>query len=317
MTRHLEKSFFTALNKGLLAPILNMVKSDQTLDMEIRNNYINIYYRGGNLSKLEEINPKTSYSLEFNENYFTGNPIKLPSKLNNTNGVDDLLECIPLLKHKMDLYFGRQKKTKKDKIRSWDEREAQQLLIRENNFGRLAMSTDYYICDMEYDNHKGSKFDLVAVKWPSRFYGKNCKLAVIEMKYGDNALKGDSGLLNHLKDINDFFRDEINRKSLEDEMQEVLKQKVELGLITNKNANNTIKSWDENDKPDLIFILSNHHPKKSNLLKEIKRICPTKYDSIKIKFAIASFMGYCLFEENIVDLETFRDKLGDYQKVPQ
>jgi len=57
----------------------------------------------------------------------------------------------------MDFYFGCHRK---------EEREAQQLILRENNFGRVSRATDYYICDIEYAA-AGSRFDMVAVHCPS------------------------------------------------------------------------------------------------------------------------------------------------------
>ena len=37
-----------------LSGVLNWVKEDSSLCLEIRENYINIYYRGGNIMKLTE-----------------------------------------------------------------------------------------------------------------------------------------------------------------------------------------------------------------------------------------------------------------------
>jgi len=40
--------------EGLLNPILARVKKDQTLMIAIRENYINLYYRGGKLLRVTE-----------------------------------------------------------------------------------------------------------------------------------------------------------------------------------------------------------------------------------------------------------------------
>ena len=53
----------------------------------------------------------------------------------------------------MDCYFGENRS---------DEREFQQLMVRDNNFGSIANSTDYYVCDIEYDSDNG-RFDMIAV----------------------------------------------------------------------------------------------------------------------------------------------------------
>lgn len=54
--RELSKDFLNNLKsaKGLLHPILERVEQDDTLMLAIRDNYINIYYRGGSLLKVKE-----------------------------------------------------------------------------------------------------------------------------------------------------------------------------------------------------------------------------------------------------------------------
>ena len=57
-----------ALNEGgLLQELLEIVKSDEDLVLEIRNDYFNIYYKGGNIAKVESAN-----SIQFDHNYFKG-----------------------------------------------------------------------------------------------------------------------------------------------------------------------------------------------------------------------------------------------------
>jgi len=64
---------------------------------------------------------------------------------------------MPVLKQTMDLFLSQHPK---------EEHEAQQLILRDNNFGGVSRATDYYVCDIEYANPHG-RFDLVAVHWPS------------------------------------------------------------------------------------------------------------------------------------------------------
>ena len=45
MARLLDKDFFKDLLDGDLENCLDYVRTDDTLDLEIRENYINIYYR--------------------------------------------------------------------------------------------------------------------------------------------------------------------------------------------------------------------------------------------------------------------------------
>jgi len=41
-------------------------------------------------------------------------------------------------------------------------------VVRENNYSSISNGTDYFIIDIEYDNHAHARFDLVAVEWPSK-----------------------------------------------------------------------------------------------------------------------------------------------------
>ncbi len=55
-------------SNGVLHPILPRVKKDHTLMLAIRENYINIYYRGGNILNLKE-HHKGYYQASFDDQY--------------------------------------------------------------------------------------------------------------------------------------------------------------------------------------------------------------------------------------------------------
>jgi hypothetical protein len=52
--RGLSKEFLAALTSGFLAELTREVKEDSDLDLEIRENYINLYYKGNSLLKLTQ-----------------------------------------------------------------------------------------------------------------------------------------------------------------------------------------------------------------------------------------------------------------------
>ena len=56
--RKLSDSFMEALSSGFISGIRRIVIDDKDLDFQIRNNYINIYYKGNSLLKLTEVSPK-------------------------------------------------------------------------------------------------------------------------------------------------------------------------------------------------------------------------------------------------------------------
>ena len=55
--------------KGLLAPLLKRVRADQTLCLELRENAIHLYYRGGRL--LCVVENFGAYTATFDEKYFS------------------------------------------------------------------------------------------------------------------------------------------------------------------------------------------------------------------------------------------------------
>ena len=62
--RHINTRFVDDLLHGELAYFLTQVKNNRTkLSLEIRNGYINIYYKGGNLLKITQ--KRTGYSFFF------------------------------------------------------------------------------------------------------------------------------------------------------------------------------------------------------------------------------------------------------------
>ncbi len=67
MARKLDNEFITDLLTGCLANLLNYVKQDNSLDLEIRDNYLNIYYLGGSILRVNKNDH--SYSFVFDYNY--------------------------------------------------------------------------------------------------------------------------------------------------------------------------------------------------------------------------------------------------------
>ena len=298
--RGLSNGFIATLNssKGIgLKRVLDRVNSDSTLALEIRENYINIYYRGGNLLKIGE--KDGVYSAFFDTQYInTGRSYTLPSTLAKVSDVAEWLDKIPLLKNEMDLWFGKNPK---------NEREFQQLLVRENNFKGAAKGTDYYISDIEYANTEG-RFDLIAVYWPSssseRKDNKNVGLALIEMKYLDGALRGKAGIIEHIQDMKNYLDPANNNLVLlKDEMKQVFNQKQALGLLDNQKH---IEEFNDR-KPEYIFVLANHDPDSKILYDELQKVKKNIANDLPfdLKFATSNFMGYGLYKQNIYGLDDF------------
>lgn len=286
-SRGLSPSFLADLQTGLLRPILERVKRDQSLCLEIRDNYINIYYRGGNVMRVSSAN--TGYSAFFDTKYFQGPVSPMPNpQLRNTSDVDAWLAALPTLKEAMDLW------------QPGAEREVQQLMLRDNNVSGIARSTDYYVCDIEYACDHG-RFDLVAVRWPStaaaRKKQEGHRLVLGEVKFGDGALDGTAGLHAHINNVNHFLAAPGKLASLKNEILHVFNQKRALGLIDCER--DLIGLSDE--PPILLLVLVNHDPDKSRLRNLLRTLPPSPHADLRV--ATGSLLGYGLYDCAILTID--------------
>ncbi len=295
--RGLSEKFMEDLKVGELKTLLETVKRDDTLCLEIREGYINIYYRGGNICKVSQ--EDKGYQFFFDMKYTEKYKEEVPELLKSGN-VEEIIKNIPILKNEMDSYFSKHAKL---------EREFQQLILRENNCTSISGDTDYYIVDIEYANRANkSRFDMVATKWLStskdRKKPTDLKLAFIEVKYGDGALTGSAGIQKHIKDLYKFLRGE--EKAIYEEAEKVINQKIELGLIYKIDKKITVSK----EKPEIILLCANHKPVKTALKREIKEVMQTsEYQELKemcdLKLATSSLMGYGLYNECMLSFEKF------------
>jgi hypothetical protein len=307
--RKLSKQFITHLKPGgHLNALLKRVQDDTTLDLEIRENYLNIYYRGGSLLKVSPMpkNPK-AYTFEFNKRYAPKEARRKleipPPTISTPDEVEAWESKIPILKDTMDLWFGARPK---------DERALQQLVVWENNDSPWAGGTDYFIVDIEYDSRKGEKeaggrFDLIAIRWESTPAARKLngsirpKLSVIEMKTGDGALKGKAGMLKHWNDFKKLSKPST-RAAFRKEMLDIFAQKRELGLIRSLTKNNNhIDRQALDPEIEFMFLLAGHDPASKKLNTELESL----KGNPNVTLCTANFMGYGLYKENVYDVPEF------------
>jgi hypothetical protein len=160
----------------------------------------------------------------------------------------------------------------------------------------------------------------MAIYWPAskRKKGSNCKVALIEMKYGDGALEGDAGLLKHLKDMHTLISDKENRyRELLQTMEVQFNQLGDLGLLKfNKGKSKAKVTLNVDDEPEVIFILANHNPRSKKLVKILGDHEIEKYEEstlFDLSFYVASFAGYGLHADSMYTLDEFR-KLCEVKK---
>lgn len=308
--RKLSESFINDLmNKnGLLHPILERVRQDDTLMLAIRDNYINIYYRGGNLLCAKQ-QGHDSYPSFFNERYNKSEktiPV-LPAIIKSRDDARTWVDEFSHLKEIMDIYFSSNSKL---------EREFQQLVARENNCSAISNESEYFVSDIEFaDSGLGARFDILAIRWLAshRKNGSNCRAVLMEMKYGDSALGGSAGLLKHLQDIDSLISDNDKYKSLLAMIESQFNQLAELGLLSfNRCSGGTKVKLDANDKPEVVFILANHNPRSTKLSLILDDPQVVKYGQDKrfdLRFFVSTFAGYGLHSDCMLTLTQFQKLL--------
>lgn len=291
--------------EGVLEPIHSRLKRDHTLMLAIRKNYINIYYRGGNILRLSELS--RGYKAEFDENYrLSGSHYNVPESPKHITTKDDSekwVESFAIRKIIMDEFFAEKGKS---------EREFQQLIARENNNSSISGQCEYFIADIEFAVPNLGRFDMLAIRWlaKDRKYGNKCRAALIELKYGDNALSNEAGMIEHLKDMETFISNNQNKTKLFQLIENRFNQLDQLGLLAfNKGKSNAKIKIEPNSKPELIFILANHNPRSTKLLNILNKISKLRNSEMyDLRFYVASFAGYGLHAECM-------HKLSDFKKL--
>jgi hypothetical protein len=304
--RGISEEFMNDLSKpeGKLHPILERVKKDHTLMLAIREGYINIYYRGGNILKVTK--DDCLYRTFFDTQYAKSGQHIANSEIviRNQGDSHELASCLMERKTVMDEYFASGSKT--------TEREFQQLVARENNNSSISSESEYFVSDIEVAVPYLGRFDIIAIRWLARDRktGNRCRAALIEMKYGDKALENDAGLLKHLKDMDAFISDKKQYTNLLQTMESQFNQLDELGLLSfNKGTSNAKVKLNPENKPEVIFILANHNPRSSKLYDILNDAEFDKYEHSELfdlRFYVASFAGYGLHADSMRTLAEFR-----------
>lgn len=266
MSKRLSNKLTNSIKSGLLKGLISKLNDSPGVNMEIRKNYISVYYKGGQLLKISEAqaaNNVEKFRLSWDEKYLKPKSIlknSLPKQyVSNNKEVNAWQEIIPELKKQMEFFWSNGKKTIEKFIQ-------QDIVINK----RL---TNHEIIDFEYQKGTHARFDLLGVN------KTNGMLSFIELKQGESALSSDfyitkkkekkrkSGLLKHYTDITDAI---INNKELHDEKSKathVINEKRDLLLTgTPTTEINSINAY------EILFVLANYNKKSEYLEREIKQI---------------------------------------------
>jgi hypothetical protein len=258
--RKLSEEFVRSLQSGILKGLLEKVKQDMDLDLEIRDNSLNIYYKGNSLLKLDELRSSTPcrYRPTIHQKFLDGQTV---SVFENEAAVHDFLRLIPTLKENI-LRFGR----------SSIETEYEQMIIRANN-DELRNNSEYFMIDRQYNAGSSGRFDLTGFYWQreGRRKHQEVPICLIEIKY---ALNQDIQTLD--EQISRYY-EAIARdfNAFAEEAESVFQQKLALGLFHQSQdrleALKTLKFSRDIRQVQLILFLIDYNPFSKRLdLEKLK-----------------------------------------------
>ena len=279
MARKISEKFIKEFTENSLKPVLEYVKSDDTLAMELRGKEVMIYYRGGMILAIKEESYEfTGLSVGYGE-------IEKPSLTTFEN-------YFPKAKHLIDFYTKN----------TW-EKDIQQRIVQENNYSPNSKGTDYFIIDTEYECNTG-RFDFVALRWdsttPARRLQKGYKtgITIFEVKQGVDSLTGDSGIKGHYHKFEDFIANRPNVDNFISDMVDVFQQKRCLGLVIDIDILKSLTKADVMPDIEFVFLLTNYNSDSKKLSNELENIGDCE-------FICANPMGYGLYERNIISKHEF------------
>jgi hypothetical protein len=214
--RTINAQFIQDLKSGNLAFFLEQARNNPDICMEIRKDYVSMYYKGGCALRIEQHGK--GYTFDFDSKYCLnkGNDGKAASfKSLNRRDTSAYKEAFQDILREMDSWFARYLKA---------ERLFQHNLIK-NNQEQLV------ILDIEYAGWTSAKklfrLDMLGVVRADDAY----KLIVFENKFGGGAIGGAAGLRKHYDDIVDILKNPDAREDLVASAIEIARIKVELGLL--------------------------------------------------------------------------------------
>lgn len=247
--RKINDEFVRELKEGCLSFFLEQVKNrKQELCLEIRNGYINIYYKGGNLLRITQ--KKNRYNFYFDAKYCLNkgddSNYNLLNSL-NSNSVEDYIENFETMMAEMDSWLNKHPKA---------EREFQHRLLINNP----------QIIDIEYATPKSKTTGVKLNMRLDMLMVEDDKLVIVENKFGTGAITGNAGVRKHYEDICNLLNTSDVYNELVQSVENIAKAKYDLGLIET-----SIKPVDKT-KTEILFLFADFNENSETLNNELKSI---------------------------------------------
>jgi hypothetical protein len=242
--RALSPRFMKDLASGFLSLLLETVHLDVDLDLQIRQNYLNIYYKGNSLLKLDDCG-EGRYRPFIHRKFTDGLAFQ---DFVDEHTLQVFLEAVPMLKVNI-LY----------KAHPSIETEYEQLIIRANNY-QPHNNSEYFILDRQVVAGEAGRFDLTGFYWSrvGRRRGQVVPLCLMEVKY---ALNPD---IQHIDQQVERYFDSLDPVRFALQAECILQQKLELGLFKGSKAQleamKTLAFSREIEQFQILLILIDYNP---------------------------------------------------------
>ena len=249
--RRLSDDFLHCLQSGILKDITEMVKKDHDLNLEIRDGFINIYFKGHSLLKLKEVYP-SRYKVDIHKAF--KKDLDIPPELTDTKTSAIFLNHLPQLKQNIILHG-----------KGSAEIEYEQMIVRANNYEPRS-SSEYFIIDRQIVVAAG-RFDMTGIFWGHYGRRKNQKvnLCLFEVKFSLNSDISD--VHNQLSKYYEALKPIAG--SFAEGCETVFRQKLELGLYDQSSdrleAMKTLKISRELSDFQFILVLVDYNPNSRQL----------------------------------------------------
>lgn len=242
--RTINDAFVNDLKTGKLKFFLEQVQQNRgELSLEIRSDYINIYYKGGNLLKITQ--KRNGYSFHFDEKYCLnkGND-KNYSLLKSlpSDSVEHYIRYFDMMKQEMDTWFEKHPKP---------ERDFQHALLVSNDA----------VVDIEYQVGRKMRLDMLM------FVAGN--LFVVENKYGTGAIGGKSGVKEHYNDICNILTTPDLYNEMLDSVCRISSVKKALGLRDYEIRRTDIAG------AEILFLFADYNGKSNSLYNAVETMTKT------------------------------------------
>ncbi|MDE6027278.1 MAG: hypothetical protein K2G23_04355 [Muribaculaceae bacterium] len=327
MAKPLNQKFFEWLKKDPIS-LLDTIAIYDCLDIRFSSsNELKVYFKGCLILTISDkiiTDSETTFKI-LSERYYS-------EEEQNTDLIDIINKGVTIsnlqdyLDRAISLLSRRSNIRVEDCIR--------QEITRVNNCSSEAQDTDYFIVDEEYNvSIKGPRFDLIALKWDSKgeerkhFSSKsNLEIVIFEVKRGTtstggtkNASSENADLKKHQSDFCTFISDEARLAAFKLDIVKMFVQQASLKGFYNaqeiKGLKNVSPLAEAGNEQEIEGIAKNIPVKFGIICSDFKQKSQTLKAQIEqmpedFLFATASFMGYGLYSDSMLNREQILEILG-------